>query len=90
MEKTFRFSNSHADFQARDAKSVFGWRYSPRTPGDTSVTGWQLMALKSGQMASLSVPYECLKRADRYLDACEGQNKGGYGYVPGSGETPAC
>ena len=30
MEKTFRFSNVHADFQARDAKSVFGWRYSPR------------------------------------------------------------
>ena len=30
MEKSFRFSNVHADFQARDAKSVFGWRYSPR------------------------------------------------------------
>jgi 2,2-dialkylglycine decarboxylase (pyruvate) len=30
MAKTFMFSNSHADFQARDAKAVFGWRYSPR------------------------------------------------------------
>lgn len=30
MEKSFRFSNMHADFQARDAKSVFGWRYTPR------------------------------------------------------------
>ena len=30
MEKAFRFSNIHTDFQARDAKSVFGWRYSPR------------------------------------------------------------
>ena len=30
MAKTFRFSNRHADFQARDAESVFGWRYSPR------------------------------------------------------------
>ena len=30
MEKTFRFSNVHADYQARDAKSVFGWRYNPR------------------------------------------------------------
>lgn len=65
-----------------------GWRYSPRTPGDTSVTGWQLMALKSGQMAGLSIPYECLKKSEQYLDACESQNKGGYGYVPGSGETP--
>lgn len=30
MDKQFRFSNAHADYQARDAKSVFGWRYSPR------------------------------------------------------------
>jgi 2,2-dialkylglycine decarboxylase (pyruvate) len=30
MEKTLRFSNAHTDYQARDAKSVFGWRYSPR------------------------------------------------------------
>lgn len=30
MEKSFRFSNQHADYQARDAKSVFGWRYTPR------------------------------------------------------------
>ena len=29
MEKTFRFSNVHTDYQARDAKSVLGWRYSP-------------------------------------------------------------
>ena len=30
MDKTFRFSNTHTDYQARDAKSVFGWRFSPR------------------------------------------------------------
>jgi 4-aminobutyrate aminotransferase-like enzyme len=30
MEKSFHFSNMHADFQGRDAKSVFGWRYTPR------------------------------------------------------------
>jgi 2,2-dialkylglycine decarboxylase (pyruvate) len=30
MDKKFRFSNTHTDFQARDAKVVFGWRYSPR------------------------------------------------------------
>ena len=29
-EKTIRFSKAHADFQARDAKSVFGWRFTPR------------------------------------------------------------
>jgi 4-aminobutyrate aminotransferase-like enzyme len=30
VDKTFRFSNVHTDYQARDAKSVFGWRFSPR------------------------------------------------------------
>ena len=28
-----------------------GWRYQPREKGDTSMLGWQLMALKSGHMA---------------------------------------
>ena len=30
MEKSIRFSNVHADYQARDSASVFGWRYTPR------------------------------------------------------------
>jgi hypothetical protein len=65
-----------------------GWRYSPREAGDTSVTGWQLMALKSGQMSGLSVPRSTLALAERFLDSVESSSKGGYAYVPGGGETP--
>ncbi len=76
--------------QAQDPNGG-GWRYSPRQPGDTSVVGWQLMALKSGQMAGLSVPADCLKKAERFLDSCEVKNGGaagyGYSYVPGSAAT---
>jgi hypothetical protein len=71
-----------------------GWRYAARQAGDTSVTGWQLMALKSGQMSGLSVPAQVLKKCDKFLDSCESggksiNDKGGYGYVPGAGPTPA-
>jgi hypothetical protein len=64
-----------------------GWRYSPRTAGDTSVTGWMLMALKSGQMSGLSVPRIVLRRCEKFLDSVESSSKGGYGYVAGSGES---
>src|SRR5262249_35088122 len=38
-----------------------GWDYSPRgNRNDTSVGGWQLMALKSGPMAGLDVPARTL------------------------------
>ncbi|NLE37786.1 MAG: hypothetical protein GX621_07160, partial [Pirellulaceae bacterium] len=36
-------------------KNGGGWRYTPGQPGDTTVTGWQLMALKSAEMAGLHV-----------------------------------
>ena len=36
-----------------------GWRYQPRDPaGDTSVTGWQVLALASGRRAGFEVPEE--------------------------------
>jgi hypothetical protein len=71
-----------------------GWRYAPRTPGDTSVTGWMLMALKSGQMAGLTVAKSALKKVESYLNDCESKDgsikgSGGYGYVPGSGPSEA-
>jgi hypothetical protein len=64
-----------------------GWRYAPRTPGDLSVTGWQLMALKSGQMAGLAVPKKTLTLSERFLDSVESSSKGGYKYLPDSGES---
>ncbi len=64
-----------------------GWRYAPRSPGDVSVTGWQLMALRSGQMAGLTVPRQSLKKCEAFLNSCEVSSKGGYGYMPGTPET---
>jgi hypothetical protein len=64
-----------------------GWRYSPRQPGDTSVVGWQLMALKSGHMAYLAVDPKCIQSATRFLDSTAGDGGSRYGYTgPGQGQ----
>ncbi len=61
-----------------------GWRYEPGQPGDTSVVGWQLMALRSGQMAKLSIPSPTFGLVDRYLDRAQTDSYGGkYAYMPG-------
>jgi hypothetical protein len=59
-----------------------GWRYAKKQPGyDTSVGGWQLMALKSGQMAGLRVPTETMNRAKKWLDAAGTPDGAAYGYT---------
>ena len=58
-----------------------GWRYQPRTPGDTSVVGWQIMALKSGHMAYLRVPSITVRRAYDFLDSVEADSGAQYGYT---------
>jgi len=65
-----------------------GWRYQPRTPGDTSVVGWQLMALKSGHMAYLRIPPVTIQKAMHYLDSVAANSGANYGYnKPGSGDA---
>jgi hypothetical protein len=57
---------------AQDPRSG-GWRYQPRRDADTSVVGWQVMALKSGQMAELNVPEKTLKDSQRWLASVAGE-----------------
>jgi len=65
-----------------------GWRYQPKQAGDTSVVGWQLMALKSGHMAYLTVPPNVIKGATKFLDACSAESGAFYGYTgPGRGKA---
>lgn len=52
-----------------------GWRYVPRTSSDTSVVGWQVMALKSAQMSGLPVPAQTLENASRWLDLAQYKEK---------------
>ena len=54
-----------------------GWRYTPGYSSDTSVTGWMLMALKSGQLAGLKTSPETYRLVDRWL-----KNAAGSEYKP--------
>ena len=67
-----------------------GWRYEPR-PGDsdTSVTGWQYMALHSARMAGLEVPEIVFENTRRWFDQAGGGKFGGlYGYTGPNSNPP--
>lgn len=57
-----------------------GWRYMPKQRGDTSVVGWQVMALKSGSMSYLRVQGETVRGAARFLDNVAFDGGAMYGY----------
>jgi hypothetical protein len=80
------------DFIVRAQHSAGGWRYKPNQAGDTSVVGWQLMALRSAQMAYLKVPPEAFDKARAFLDSVQDQKSdsegGRYSYMPGQRATP--
>lgn len=65
--------------------STGGWRYRPEPPprGDTSVSGWQVMALASLRRSGVSVPEVVFERARHWFDfeAAGGDHRGIYGYT---------
>ena len=58
-----------------------GFRYSPRTPGDLSVSGWFVQALKSGYLAGLQVPNGTWNGINAYLDSVSNPEGSMYGYT---------
>lgn len=78
------------DFIHAARSSAGGWRYEPGQPGDTSVAGWQLMALRSARQAGIEVSAEGFEHARRWLDRVSRPSKPGlYSYQPGREFTPA-
>jgi hypothetical protein len=67
-----------------------GWRYSPGINTDTSVTGWMMMALKSGELAGLNVSTDTYARIQKWLDAAQQSPSEPhlYRYNPFAPDTP--
>ncbi len=55
-----------------------GWRYSPGFGTDTSVTGWMVMALKSGDLAGLDVSGEVYEKVTDWLDVARASRQQPY------------
>jgi hypothetical protein len=68
-----------------------GWRYKAqrKEPGDTSVVGWQLMALTSAQMANLFVPRETINGGIAFLTSVQKDDGAAYGYLNSGDGGPA-
>jgi len=73
-----------------------GWRYRPygeqgyHDRGDTSVTGWQVMALKSAKLGGIDVSDEVFKNAQVFLKSVSsGKHNGAYGYSTTRDVKPA-
>ncbi len=60
-----------------------GWRYTSdrRQPSDTSVTGWQVLALKSAREAGVSLNGEKLQKIRRFFEARATGEHGRTGYL---------
>ena len=54
-----------------------GWRYHPGDPGDTSLLGWQVMSLKSAQLAGIAVPDTTRDGIARFLKSVADGRSGG-------------
>ncbi len=65
-----------------------GWRYAPGQPGDVSVFGWHIFALRSANMAGFKPPKQVLKLCSRFLDqTAADRSRTTYSYMPGSRPT---
>lgn len=57
-----------------------GWNYTPRGAGDTSIVGWQIMALKSGYLGLLQINPATIKGATKFLNSMQADGGAYYGY----------
>ncbi|MDX1946330.1 MAG: prenyltransferase/squalene oxidase repeat-containing protein, partial [Pirellulaceae bacterium] len=61
-----------------------GWRYRPGDSGDTSQLGWQVMALKSAELAGIEIPTETRAGMVKFLKSVASGKSGGLAsYRPG-------
>jgi hypothetical protein len=77
-----------ASFIMKAQNPEAAWRYEPRNDNDTSVLGWQILALKSAEISGVEIPPRHFSWAGMWLDQVRKGDGGLYSYKPGHGPTP--
>lgn len=82
------FADQAAQFIAASQRDDGGWRYEavgdarffPNVPGDTSVSGWQMLALKSAASAGIELAPSVFYRVGAFLDSVAIDSESEYRY----------
>lgn len=65
------------DFICKSQNSTGGWRYYHNSPdGDSSISGWMVMALRLATLVGLDVPPKALGEARRFFDSVTDRQEG--------------
>jgi hypothetical protein len=73
------------EFIERNQHDDGGWRYTDNlsAPSDTSVSGWQVLALKSAREAGVPVSDECIAKIRKFFQSRETGENGRTAYTHG-------
>ena len=64
------------------------WGYNPDYPGDLTVSGWQMMALKSCELAGYPTDRSIWDQAEKFVDSMGTGSSGRYGYKRPAEDNP--
>ena len=56
------------------------WGYHPKTPGDLSIVGWQMMSIKSANSSDLTINPHRIQKIDSFLNTQQSDGGARYGY----------
>jgi len=80
-QQLFTASKTAIYFITNAQGSNGGWRYRPRIDADTSVVGWQVMALASAHSVNISIDGKTIHGVNSYLDSVGSSRGDRYGYT---------
>ena len=76
----FTLAQKGSQFTAAAQHSLGGWRYVPGSPGDMTVTAWQVLSLISAQHGGVLLPTDSLARAERFVRGLSKPGAYSFGY----------